>query len=144
MNATDPHMKKFFAHGGKLLMYHGWTDQNVSPYNTIKYFRSVQEALGAAKTDNSVRLFMAPGMGHCGGGEGPNTFDKIGALDRWVEEGKAPDEHHRVAQHRREGRPHAPAVPVPAGGAVQGLGQHRRRREFRLQAAVTDACARHR
>jgi feruloyl esterase len=83
-------------------MYHGWADQNVSPFNTVQYFRSVQAALGPASTDKSVRLFMAPGMGHCGGGEGPNTFDKIGALDRWIEEGKAPDSI--IASHTTSGK----------------------------------------
>jgi feruloyl esterase len=90
MNATDPHIEKFVAHGGKLLLYHGWADQNVSPYNTVQYFDRVRETLGPEKTDSAVRLFMAPGMGHCGGGEGPNTFDKIGPLDRWVEQGEPP------------------------------------------------------
>ena len=46
---------------------------------------------GAAKASNSVRLFLEPGMGHCGGGEGPNVFDKVGALEQWVEHGKAPE-----------------------------------------------------
>lgn len=69
MNATDPNLKKFFAHGGKLLMYHGWNDQNISPYNTIKYFKNVQATLGgASKTAGNIRLFMAPGMAHCGCG----------------------------------------------------------------------------
>jgi feruloyl esterase len=91
MNATDPDIRKFVARGGKLLIYHGWNDQNVSPYNTVKYFAAVQDALGASKIAGSIRLFMVPGMAHCSGGEGPNVFDKIGTLDRWVEEGKAPD-----------------------------------------------------
>ena len=92
MNATDPHLKSFFAHDGKLLMYHGWSDPNVSPLNTIKYYKSVVDTMGgAAKTSNNVRLFMEPGMGHCGGGEGPNTFDKVSALEQWVEQKKAPD-----------------------------------------------------
>jgi feruloyl esterase len=102
MNATDPHLDKFVAHGGKLLMYHGWADQNVSPFNTVQYFQSVQAALGPARTDPSIRLFMVPGMGHCGGGDGPNTFDKIGTLDRWIEEGKAPESI--VASHSRGGK----------------------------------------
>jgi len=102
MNATDPHLEKFIGHGGKLLIYHGWADQNVSPYNTVDYFRKVQEAIGAAKADASVRLFMAPGMAHCSGGEGPSAFDKVGPLDRWVEEGKAPES--LIASHSTGGK----------------------------------------
>jgi feruloyl esterase len=91
MNGTDPDLKKFVAHGGKLLLYHGWNDQNVSPYNTVKYYKSAVDTLGASRSAESIRLFMAPGMAHCGGGEGPNVFDKVGTLDRWVSDGKAPD-----------------------------------------------------
>jgi len=92
MNATDPNLKTYFAHDGKLLLYHGWSDPNVSPLNTIKYYKSVADTLGGeAKVSNNIRLFMEPGMGHCGGGEGPNTFDKVSALEQWVEQKKAPD-----------------------------------------------------
>ena len=56
---------------------------------------------GADKASKIVRLFLAPGMGHCGGGEGPNVFDKVGALEQWVEQGKAPDKINRVARRRR-------------------------------------------
>ena len=72
---------------------------------------------GAAKASDSVRLFLAPGMGHCGGGEGPNVFDKVGALEEWVEQGKAPGQADRIAQHGRQGGSHASAVPVSAGRA---------------------------
>src|SRR6202051_885598 len=73
MNATDPNMKPFFAHNGKLLMYQGFADPNVSPFQTITYFQNVVDNLGGpAKAGNNVRLFFAPGMGHCGGGDGPN------------------------------------------------------------------------
>jgi feruloyl esterase len=122
MNATDPHLDKFVAHGGKLLMYHGWADQNVSPYNTVDYFQHVREAMGAAKTDGSVRLFMAPGMAHCSGGEGPNTFDKIGTLDRWVEEGKAPASI--VASHSTAGKVDRtrPLCPYPQVAVYKGSG----------------------
>jgi feruloyl esterase len=92
MNATDPDMTQFFSHGGKLLIYHGWSDPLVPTLNTISYFDSVVANLGGpSKAADKVRLFLAPGMGHCGGGEGPNAFDKVAALERWVEQGKAPD-----------------------------------------------------
>jgi feruloyl esterase len=103
MNATDPDMKKFFAHGGKLLLYHGWSDPNVPAVNTIKYYRGVVENLGGASSaSTSVRLFMAPGMGHCGGGEGPNVFDKMAAIEQWVEQGTAPDV--LIATHSTSGK----------------------------------------
>jgi feruloyl esterase len=122
MNATDPHIEKFVGHGGKLLMYHGWADQNVSPYNTVDYFQRVREALGPAKADASVRLFMAPGMAHCGGGAGPNTFDKIGVLDRWVEDGKPPASI--VASHSAGGKVDRtrPLCPYPQMAVYKGSG----------------------
>jgi feruloyl esterase len=122
MNATDPHLEKFLAHGGKLLLYHGWADQNVSPYMTVQYFQSVQQTLGAARADGSVRLFLEPGMAHCGGGEGPNTFDKVGALDRWVEEGQAPASilaSHSTAGHVDRTRP---LCPYPQVAQYKGSG----------------------
>jgi feruloyl esterase len=122
MNATAPHIEKFAAHGGKLLLYHGWADQNVSPYNTIDYFRRVRETLGPGKADNSVKLFLAPGMAHCGGGEGPNTFDRIGVLDRWVETGKPPESI--VASHSTAGKVDRtrPLCPYPQHAVYKGSG----------------------
>src|SRR5438067_10703567 len=71
--------------------------------NTIKYYNSVVKNLGgASKAADRVRLFLAPGMGHCGGGEGPNAFDKVGPLEQWVEHGKAPEV--LVASHSSDGR----------------------------------------
>jgi feruloyl esterase len=103
MNATDPNMKAFFAHGGKLLLYHGWSDPNVPTLNTIKYYSSVVAAMGGeAKASNNVRLFLEPGMGHCGGGEGPNVFDKVSPLEKWVENGKAPE--RLEASHSANGK----------------------------------------
>jgi feruloyl esterase len=103
MNATNPDMNAFFSHGGKLLLYHGWSDPQVPPLNTIKYFNSVVKNLGGAdKAADRVRLFLAPGMGHCGGGEGPSVFDKVGPLERWVEQSKAPDT--LIATHVTDGK----------------------------------------
>src|SRR5262249_33434155 len=98
MNATDPDMKAFFSHGGELLLYHGLSDPNVPTLDTLSHFHAAVENLGgAARASDRVRLFLAPGMGHCGGGDGPNAFDKIGALERWVEQGAAPD--RLIASH---------------------------------------------
>jgi feruloyl esterase len=92
INALDPNLSPFFTRGGKLLQYHGWGDPQIPPLHSVKYYRSVLDAMGDAdKVHASYRLFMVPGMGHCGGGTGPNTFDALGALREWVEDGKAPD-----------------------------------------------------
>ncbi len=123
MNATDPNLKKFFAHNGKLLLYHGWSDTNVPTLNTIKYYESVVETMGgASKTSNNIRLFLEPGMGHCGGGEGPNVFDKIGTLEQWVEKGRAPD--LIVASHAANGQVDRtrPLCPYPKVAQYKGSG----------------------
>ena len=93
-DATDPsRLKQLFDHGGKMLLYHGWNDSAVSPLVGIQlYDQAVAANGGLSKTYNDMRLFMLPGMNHCGGGEGPNTFDKMGTLADWVEKGKAPDQ----------------------------------------------------
>jgi feruloyl esterase len=73
-----------------LIQYHGWSDPQITPLHSVQYYNSVVEALGD-RAHGSYRLFMAPGMGHCGGGSGPNKFDAFGALVEWVEKSKAPD-----------------------------------------------------
>ena len=90
LTAVNPDLSAFVKRGGKLLMYHGWNDQLITPHNSVNYYESVRSTLGAARTDAAVRLFMAPGMGHCSGGPGPNQADWLTALEQWVEKGVAP------------------------------------------------------
>jgi feruloyl esterase len=101
LSATNPDLAPFFAHGGKLIQYHGWTDQQVMPLNSIHYFESVVALLGAHATDD-IRLFMVPGMNHCGHGDGPNTFDMLTQLEQWREHGHPPDAI--PASHSTNGR----------------------------------------
>jgi feruloyl esterase len=91
-NAIDPNLSAFVRRGGRLLLYHGWSDMLIAPRNTVNYYTSVVQAFGsAAAVNDSIRLFMAPGMGHCVGGDGPSNFDKLSVLERWVEQQVPPD-----------------------------------------------------
>ena len=123
LNATDPNLQRFADRKGKLLMYHGWSDQNLPPQGTINYYNSVLEKMGGApKTSDWIRLFMAPGMAHCGGGEGPNNFDAVSALEQWVEKGTAPD--RILASHSTNGRVDRtrPLCPYPQVARYTGTG----------------------
>ena len=90
LDGDNPDLSPFFRSGGKLLMYHGWSDAGIPARASVSYYESVRAKTGPA-ANQSLRLFMVPGMGHCRGGEGTDTFDVAAALDRWVTTGKAPE-----------------------------------------------------
>jgi feruloyl esterase len=125
MTAVDPDLSAFKARGGKLLIYHGWSDGGsggaISPLNTVEYFSSVLKRMGPNQ-ENWLRLFMVPGMEHCGGGPGPSQFNALAALERWRESDIAPDritafhvENNRVTMTR-------PLCPYPNVAVYAGTG----------------------
>jgi feruloyl esterase len=95
INAMSPDLSAFRAAGGKLIQYHGLADPVVPPRESIDYYERVQATEDAGKPPREdadfYRLFLAPGLYHCQGGPGPNVLDVQGALERWVEQGIAPD-----------------------------------------------------
>ena len=121
INATNPDLKAFFSHGGKLIQYHGWNDQQISPLNSVNYYTSVQERIGD-KVSGSYRLFMVPGMNHCGGGDGPDHIDVMRSLEQWVESEKAPDQI--TASHVTNGKIDRtrPLCPYPQVAKYKGKG----------------------
>lgn len=91
LDAIDPDISRFLTRGGKLLLYAGWNDPGIPPRNIVNYYTSVQTRLGPDAVRDTVRLFMVPGMAHCGGGEGTSSFDMVRVLDGWRDTGKPPD-----------------------------------------------------
>ena len=149
MNANDVHFAGFKAHGGKLIQYAGMADSIVTPLSSVKFYQAVIAAQGRmsaaaalAHTQEFYRLFLAPGVGHCGGGAGPNQFGQAGgvgdaehdmvvALEQWVEKGVPPTRlvaTKFVADDKAKGVAITrPLCPFPQVAKYQGSG------------AVTDA-----
>jgi hypothetical protein len=146
LDATDPDLKPFKDRGGKLILYHGWNDPAISALNTIDYYQAVVGTMRPAEVEPFLRLYMAPGVQHCGGGPGPDSFGQGGrppaaraqhslqlALERWVDGGTAPS---TVVAARYAERPSAdagadlnaevkmtrPLCPYPQTAAYKGGG----------------------
>jgi len=123
LNAKDPNLKPFISRGGKMIQYHGWSDPQIAPETSVNYYKSVLDTLGGAgQVQSNYRLFMVPGMAHCGGGEGTSNFDMLSALEQWVEKGQAPDQI--AASRVREGKVDRtrPLCPYPQVARYKGSG----------------------
>lgn len=143
MNATDPNLSAFQKRGGKLILYHGWGDPAIPATNAINYFNSVKARMGAS-TDQFARLYLVPGMQHCGGGPGPNSFNQYGfsapndpqndmfaALVQWVETGKAPQSI--IAVKAEDSKLTRPICPYPQVSRYQGGGDPKMAASFKCE-----------
>lgn len=103
LDATNPDLSRFRAHGGRLILYHGWNDQAIAPENTVAYYKSVQQKMGEPTAASFTRLYMVPGVEHCTSGPGASAFGQLGipsekgpkfglfdALEDWVERDSLP------------------------------------------------------
>jgi len=107
-SASHPDLRPFKAAGGKLLIYHGWSDTAVAPLNSVDYYETVKRTMGGSSaTQSFARLFMIPGMNHCFGGAGAFAIDYISAMENWVERGIPPD---RLTGHHLAGRHDGPSM----------------------------------
>jgi feruloyl esterase len=122
VSATSTNLKPYVGRGSKLIIYHGWADQNVAPLSSVNYYNELIDLMGKKMVEDSVRLYMAPGMGHCGGGEGPSVFDTLPALEQWREHGVAPKEI--VASQMADGKVirTRPLCPYPQEAQYKGTG----------------------
>jgi feruloyl esterase len=126
-DATDPDLSAFRHAGGKLILWHGWADPAIPPFGTVAYYQAVQDAMGGlAATQGFARLFMFPGVNHCGGGQAPNTFDLLTPLLDWVESSTPPT--RIVASQPASSAPGAPIIrtrpvfPYPTVARYDGSG----------------------
>ncbi len=138
-NATNANLKQFRESGGKLILYHGWSDPDIAPLSTINYYESVASKMGAQNANEFVRVYMVPGMEHCGGGAGATVLGAVpnsgadpqsgieAVLERWVEKRDAPGEiiatKYRPTGRQKEGVASTrPICPYPTIAQYKGVG----------------------
>ncbi len=132
--AVDPNLTAFVQRGGKLLTYHGWSDQNIAPQASVNFYtRALAATKAPARGSTWLRLYMVPGMGHCSGGEGPDTFDVMSALDAWVDEGTLPQRIEASKITAGKVTRTRPLCPYPQVARYKGTGS--------IDEAANFACA---
>jgi pimeloyl-ACP methyl ester carboxylesterase len=122
-DATNPDLSAFQKAGGKLILWHGWADQHISPRYTIAYYEAMQNTMGQSSVDQFARMYLVPGVGHCGGGEGMANIDLVSQITGWVEQSSAPGS---VMTYRTDSSGNAtasrPVYPYPAVAQYKGSG----------------------
>jgi hypothetical protein len=154
VSAINPDLRRFERHGGKIIQYAGWADTAIAPENGLNYYRKVARTIGGPH--HFYRVFMVPGMAHCSGGAGPNSFgngtsngpvidaahDVLKALELWVEEGVAPDQI--IATHYVNNTPsqgiafQRPLCPYPQRGEYVGAGDPNNASSFKCVVHLDD------
>jgi hypothetical protein len=122
MSAMDPDLRPFQRGGGKLLLWHGWNDQHISPQSTLAYYDALRQKMGAGTTDRFAELYLFPGVAHCGGGAGPNTFDVLTPVMAWVESGRQPGRITAANVVNGATTRTRPVFPYPAVARYDGTG----------------------
>ena len=123
IDGLNPNLKAFYDRGGKIIQYHGWGDPQISPGSSVSYYENVLKANGgASKVQQNHRLFMVPGMAHCGGGDGTSSFDMFSALVQWVEQGKAPERIEAARVRNGATDRTRPLCPYPQTAQYDGSG----------------------
>jgi feruloyl esterase len=126
----------FVRQGGKLILYHGASDPSIPAERTVRFYQELTERLGgAAKTQDNVRLFLVPGMHHCGGGVGPDRFDTLSALEAWVEQGQAPAAIPASTAPNAAAPHKLPLCPYPQQARYAGVGDMADPANWRCRAA---------
>jgi len=139
--ATPAEAARFLQEGRKLLMYHGYSDGDITPYRTVQYYRELARQHGGAdELKKNAQLYMVPGMAHCFGGPGPNSFgqnwsvpgktdtqhDIVTALEQWVEQGRQPVQliatKHEGDSAKKPVLRTMPLCPYPAMAKYSGRG----------------------
>jgi feruloyl esterase len=130
-DATSFDLRAFKAHGGKLLLWHGWADGAIMATSSIGYYEGVMQFMGGRKqVEDFFRLFLIPGVHHSGGGPGFTEFDSMTALENWVERGQAPDK--LIAERLRNGvvERTRPVFPYPVLARYSGNGDPKQADSF--------------
>ena len=144
LNAINPDLSAFRRRGGKLILYHGWNDPAIPALNTVNYYQEVIAKMGRSAADSFTRLYMVPGMQHCGGGPGPENFgEALDApstdpqhniritLENWVEKGTAPSSFI-VSKQASANSPEItrPLCPYPQSARYKGNGDPNQAENF--------------